>query len=115
MVAIMVPMPEFLSYFWKKAMIKAKKLIMGEMILVTLSPIRYTTCESSGEYPIIINIGIKIGARIAHLADALPINMLIAAERRIKRIIKGISPISADISSPAPLTARIMPRLLHLK
>lgn len=40
MVAMMVPIPAFGSYFWKKAMIKAKKLIIGEITLVTLSPIR---------------------------------------------------------------------------
>jgi len=39
MVAMMVPIPDFASYFWKYAIIRAKKLIMGDTILVTLSPI----------------------------------------------------------------------------
>jgi len=34
--AIIVPIPAFGSYFWIKAMIKAKKLIIGEITLVTL-------------------------------------------------------------------------------
>jgi hypothetical protein len=37
------------------------------------------------------------------------------ADRITKSIIKGISPMSADIKRSAPLTARIIPRLLHLK
>ena len=71
----------------KKAIIKAKKLIMGEIIFVTLSPIRNTAWESSGEYPISMKIGINTGARIAHFAEALPINMFIVAANRINKII----------------------------
>lgn len=63
----------------------------------------------------IINIGMKIGARMAHFAEALPISILIAAERKMNSIIKGISPISDDINKSAPLTAKMIPRLLHLK
>ena len=39
-VEMIVPIPVFGSYFWKKAMISAKKLIIGEIIFVILSPIR---------------------------------------------------------------------------
>jgi hypothetical protein len=91
---MMVPMPTFLIYFWKNAMISAKKLIIGEMILVMLSPTRYTTCESSGEYPRNIKIGINVGASIAHFADALPMNIFKVAAKIIKSIIIGIRPIS---------------------
>ena len=42
------------------------------MTFEELSPIRYATCVSSGEYPKSINIGTNTGAMIAHFAEALP-------------------------------------------
>jgi len=115
MVAMTVPMPAFLSYFWMKAMISAKKLIMGEIRFVTLSPMRYTACDNSGEYPSNINIGINTGAMIAHFADALPMAILISPDNKINKIMSGISPSPEAITRFAPLMAKMMPRLLHLK
>jgi len=56
-----------------------------------------------------------MGAINAHFAEALPISILIDAERIIKRIIKGIRPSPEADNKFAPLTAIITPRFVHLK
>jgi hypothetical protein len=43
-----------------------------------------------------------MGAKIAHFADALPITIFMLADRITNKIIKGIRPISNDISVSAP-------------
>jgi len=60
-------------------------------------------------------MGMKTGASMAHLADALPISILMDAESMMKRIMSGISPIPEELIVSAPLMARIMPRLDSLK
>ena len=40
MVEMTLPMPAFLSYFWKKATVSTKKGIRGAMMLVLESPMR---------------------------------------------------------------------------
>ncbi len=40
MVETTVPMPAFLSYFWKKATVSTKKGMVGAMMLVQESPMR---------------------------------------------------------------------------
>jgi hypothetical protein len=59
-----------------------------------------------------MNIGINTGAKIAHLADALPIKRFKNADKRMKQIING-KPVKPTLfKNSAPLIARIKPRLL---
>ena len=64
---INVPTEAFLLYFCINTSNMGNQFISGVIILVHESPIRYASCVNSGLYPIVINIGTKIGAIIAHL------------------------------------------------
>ena len=59
--------------------------------MVTLSPILYASCVNSGEYPKSINIGIKTGAIIAHLADALFVEVHDLMGRKINVSVEDFS------------------------
>ena len=59
-----------------------------------------------------INIGTKIGAMIAHFAEADPINRLIKADRMINRITSGTPVNLIDSKNSAPFTDRIVPRFV---
>ena len=59
-----------------------------------------------------MNIGIKTGARIAHLADALPIKRFKKADKRMKQIINGKPVKPMLFKNSAPLIAKIKPKLL---
>lgn len=59
-----------------------------------------------------MNIGTKIGAMIAHFADALPMNRLIIPETIISPIIKPIPVMPVFSRNSAPLTANTVARLL---
>ena len=83
---------------------------MGEIRLVTLSPILYTTCDNSGEYPSSINSGIKTGAIIAHFAEALPMAILMVPARMMNNINRGMVPILILCKNIAPLIASISPK-----
>lgn len=76
---MMVPIPASCLYVLTKATIKAQYDIMGVMMLVAESPIRYAACVSSGVNPSSMTIGTKIGAMMGHLAEALPMNRFINA------------------------------------
>ena len=82
------------------------------MMLVDESAILYAIWLSSGESPIFMNIGTKIGAMIAHLAEADPINRLMKADRMIKRITNGTPVNFIDSKNSAPFTDRIVPRFV---
>ena len=57
-------------------------------------------------------MGIKTGAKIAHLAEALPINKLRKADNKIKQMMSG-SPVNPTLfKKSAPLIAKIKPKLL---
>ena len=81
-------------------------------MFVEESPILYANWVNSGVYPSLINIGTNIGAIIAHLADADPINRFINAETKTNRTIKGnpVNPILCRKS--APLTATKVPKFV---
>ena len=72
-------------------MITAKYVIIGVMMFVDESPIRYANWQSSGLYPSCMNIGTNTGARMFHFAEADPIKRFISAENNTKIIISGIS------------------------
>jgi hypothetical protein len=52
------------------------------------------------------------GARIAHLAEALPMKRFKKADKRMKQIINGKPVKPIFFKNSAPLIARIKPRLL---
>ncbi len=62
-----------------------------------------------------MNMGMNTGAMMAHLADALPMTRLIRADTITNDTISGTSPSPAACSPSAPFTAKISPRLVHLK
>ena len=93
MVAIIVPSPDFLSYFKAVIMMNGMNGSKGEIAFVTESAIRKAACVNAGEKFSFINIGTKIGAISAHLAEALPITKLISIVIPIKHIING-APVS---------------------
>ena len=79
--------------------------------MVLESPILYAAWVSSGERPRRMNMGTKIGAMMAHLAESTAMKILIPAVSRIKQTIKG-SPVSpTDWRKSAPLTEIMVPRL----
>lgn len=110
MVEITLPIPAFLSYFWKNATVKTKKGIRGAIIFVLESPILYAACVSSGEKPRRMNIGTKIGAMIAHFAESTAMKMLINAVKTIKLTRRGIPVKPTDSRKLAPDTEIIVPR-----
>ena len=85
------------------------------MMFVEESPILYATCVSAGESPRLYIIGTKIGAIIAHFAEADPMNRLRKADSKMN-IIRSGSPFSPiDSKKSAPFFARIRPRFVWLK
>jgi hypothetical protein len=62
-----------------------------------------------------ISIGTKIGAMIAHFAEALAMAMLMNDATRMNATINGMPSKPIDFSSSAPLIARITPRFDQLK
>ena len=65
---------------------------------------------NSGVNPTSINIGTNTGAKIAHLAEADPMKMLMNATTKMNKMTNGIpcNPIAFNIS--APLFAMIVPK-----
>ena len=57
-------------------------------------------------------IGMNTGARMAHLADALPMNRLRNADKRMKQIISGRPVNPMFFRNSAPWMAKINPKLL---
>src|SRR5699024_1163101 len=103
------------SYFLAKVSTIIKYAIIGVMGFVIESPIRYATCVKAGSIFININIGTKIGLKIAHLAALLEIKMLISEEIKINNKIKG-NPFNPIPSIKfAHLIEMINPKLLQLK
>ena len=85
------------------------------MIFVDESAILYAICVSSGESPISKNIGTKIGAIIAHFAEADPINKFKNDVNKINIIIRGM-PVSPILFKKfAPFTERIVPKFVYPK
>ena len=84
------------------------------MILVLESPIRYATCVKAGERPRFTIMGTKIGAIIAHFAEAEPMKRLRKAEIITKEIISG-KPVKPMLFKKfAPFTEMIVPRFVFL-
>ncbi len=111
MVEITLPIPAFLSYFWKNATVRTKNGMSGAMMLVLESPMRYATWVSSGERPSRINMGTKIGAMIAHFALSTAIKMLMKAVRMMKQITSGSPTKPMSLRKFAPDTEMMVPRL----
>ncbi len=65
---------------------------------------------NSGVNPTFINIGTKTGARIAHLAEADPMKILMNATTKINKITSGIPCNPIAVNKSAPLTAIIVPK-----
>jgi len=61
------------------------------------------------------NMGTKMGARINHLAEPLIMKRFSVPQRRMKRSSRGIPPRLRASRASAPLTARMVVRLLVLK
>ena len=82
------------------------------MILVLESPIRYATWVKAGERPRFTIIGTKIGAIIAHFAEAEPIKRFKKAEIITNAMINGkpVKPIL--FKKLAPFTEMIVPRFV---
>mgnify|MGYP003272409146 CR=1 FL=1 len=93
---INVPTEAFLLYFCINTSNMGNQFISGVIILVHESPIRYASCVNSGLYPIVINIGTKIGAIIAHFAEADPKNKSMTHTSKTKPTASGIPVICAD-------------------
>ena len=82
------------------------------MMLVLESPIRYATWVKAGERPRLTIIGTKIGAIIAHFAEAEPIKRFKNAEIITNAIING-KPVKPMLFKKfAPLTEIIVPRFV---
>lgn len=75
------------------------------------SPILKTSCVSSGDKPRRINIGTKIGAIIAHLAESTGIKIFINVVRIMKLIVRGRPTNPIDSKILAPVTEIIIPML----
>ena len=85
-------------------------LLLLLFVFYTSTPLISEENESD-LYPTLISIGTNTGARIAHLADADPINRLRNPTTRMNPRIRGIPVIPVASRKFAPLTARIVPRL----
>ena len=70
------------------------------------------TCANSGEYPNIMNIGTKIGAKIYHFAVPLVIKKFTNVVIRIIPIIIGTPESPALFKKLAPVTAITVPRFV---
>ena len=109
---IRVPRPESSSYFFIKTTIIAKYGISGVIRLVLESPILYATCVRAGDRPRLTIIGTKMGAIMAHFAEAEPINRFKNAEIMTNEIMSG-SPVNPMLCKKfAPFTEMIMPRFV---
>ena len=75
------------------------------------SPILYTTWVIAGSKPINIIIGTNTGAKIAHFADADPMNIFTIQNKRIRPINSGIPVNPTLLNSSAPLMASTVPNL----
>ena len=82
------------------------------MILVLESPIRYATCVKAGERPRFTIIGTKIGAIIAHFAEAEPIKRFKKAEIITNAMMSGRPVNPMLFKKLAPLTEIIVPRFV---
>ena len=85
------------------------------MALVALSPIRKAHCTTSGETPILSNIGMKMNAINVHLEVADTMMRLISALNMIKRIRVDKLPNSIEESRFAPIIARHLSRCEYSK
>lgn len=81
-------------------------------MFTTESAIRYAICVNSGVKPNWNIIGTKIGAMIAHFADADPRNKSKNAPKIMNAKINGIPVKPIDSKKFAPLTERIVPRFV---
>ena len=59
-----------------------------------------------------MNMGTNTGARIAHLAEAEPMNRFMKAEKRTKMTISGMRPMSTLPRKSAPARAMMVPSLV---
>lgn len=82
-IAIKVPIPVPLTYFWQYTTTSGKYGISGVMIFELESPTRYAACVKSGEIPSCISIGTKIGPNSAHFAELDPTNRFTNAVKKI--------------------------------
>ena len=85
---------------------------MGVITFVTESPTRNDAWVNPGWKSSNMNIGMNTGARMAHLAEALPINKFRNADRMMKQMMSGRPVNPMFFKNSAPLMARIKPKLL---
>ena len=76
------------------------------MALVAESPIRYATVVSAGLKPMVYSMGIRMGARIIHLAEPEVMNRFrkVDSSATRKNRPKPVKPV--DFSQPPPTAPR---------